>query len=120
MKKKIETLFDDWCQAIETGQSENVLNLYDENAILLPTLSNTICQTQAQRKDYFIAFLDKKPKCTCDESYIRVFGNTAINSGSYTFTLKDGSSIQARYTFVYKEKNGQWNIIEHHSSQMPC
>jgi hypothetical protein len=26
---------------------------------------------------------------------------------------------QARFTFLYKEVNGQWRIAEHHSSAMP-
>lgn len=27
--------------------------------------------------------------------------------------------LQARFTFLYKEVNGQWRIAEHHSSAMP-
>jgi len=28
-------------------------------------------------------------------------------------------SLQARFTFLYKQVNGQWKIAEHHSSAMP-
>ena len=35
-------------------------------------------------------------------SPMSVFSMTAINSGVYTFTFADGSSVQARFTYVYK------------------
>lgn len=43
------------------------------------------------------------------------------NSGIYTFTSGvDGSTVQARYTFVYaKQPDGEWLILTHHSSEMP-
>jgi hypothetical protein len=50
---------------------------------------------------------------------VRIFDNLAINSGSYTFTFKDGSQAQARFTFVYQWDGESWLIIEHHSSKMP-
>ncbi len=53
---------------------------------------------------------------------IRVYGATAINTGYYTFSYtKDGEnkSIAARYSFVYLKRNGQWLIVDHHSSAMP-
>ncbi|MNG32396.1 Calcium/calmodulin dependent protein kinase II Association [compost metagenome] len=46
-----------------------------------------------------------------------------MDSGVYTFTLTqaDGSKreVQARYTFLYERLDGQWKIINHHSSAMP-
>ena len=54
-----------------------------------------------------------------DESNIRIFDYIAINSGIYTFSFKDGSSAQARFTFMYRKNNEAWKIIEHHSSLLP-
>ena len=49
--------------------------------------------------------------------------DSAVDAGVYTFTLTnpDGSTrkVQARYTFVYEKRDGQWLIINHHSSAMP-
>jgi hypothetical protein len=53
---------------------------------------------------------------------IRVYGNTAINTGYYTVSfVKDGEakSIPARYSFVYVKRGKDWLIVDHHSSAMP-
>ena len=42
------------------------------------------------------------------------------NSGIYTFTSGvDGSTVMARFTYVYEKIDGEWLILSHHSSQMP-
>ena len=66
-------------------------------------------------------FLQKKPVCEINENHSRVLGGGAIavNSGTYTFTVADGSIVKARYTFVYEKVNGVWSIVEHHSSELP-
>ena len=113
------SLFDKWNKAIQTGNPKNVSALYDEKAILLPTVSNKVRHNHDEIEDYFVHFLSKKPVGNINEANIRIYGEIAINSGIYTFTFEDGSSVQARFTFVYKSNGASWNIIEHHSSQMP-
>ena len=66
-----------------------------------------------------MGFLSKRPVGKIDESNVRIYDQLAINSGSYTFAFKDGSSVQARFTFVYQWDGESWMIIEHHSSKMP-
>ena len=80
---------------------------------------NNVRHNHDEIKDYFVHFLTKEPKGVLNETNIRIFGEIAINSGIYTFSLNDGSSVQARFTFVYKMIEGGWKIIEHHSSMMP-
>lgn len=117
---EILDLFEKWNAALQTGEPKNVAALYDEDdGILLPTISNKVRHNHAEIEDYFINFLAKGPKGVIDESNIRVFGELAINSGIYTFTFKDGSSVQARFTYVYRKKGSEWKIVEHHSSGMP-
>ena len=117
----ILNLFNNWNKAIQTGNPEEVVKLYDKNAILLPTLSAQVRHTHEEIKDYFVHFLAKKPIGQINEYNIRIFGNLAINSGIYTFDFEDGSSAQARFTYVYKEVDelNNWIIIEHHSSLLP-
>jgi uncharacterized protein (TIGR02246 family) len=56
------------------------------------------------------------------EQRIRVYADTAINTGYYTFVLvnRDGkaTTIPARYSFVYVRRDGKWLIVDHHSSPM--
>jgi uncharacterized protein (TIGR02246 family) len=119
-KAEILALFDQWNKSLATGNASAVATNYAPNAILLPTVSNKIRRTQAERIDYFEHFLLKKPHGKIDQANVRIFGDIAINSGLYTFTYSDGSKVHARYTFVYqKQPDGRWLIIEHHSSKLP-
>lgn len=122
MRTKVEIVeqFDIWNNALQTGDPKKVAVLYDENnGILLPTLSNKVRHNRTEIEDYFVHFLAKGPVGKIDESNIRIFDQLAINSGVYTFTFKDGTAAQARFTFVYQWSGEDWMIIEHHSSQMP-
>jgi len=116
---EIAALFDEWNSALQTGDPGQVAALYAPNAILLPTLSNQVCHNHEEIKDYFAHFLHKEPKGFIDESNIRSFDQLAINAGIYTFSFKDGTSVQARFTFVYWWNGERWLITEHHSSEMP-
>jgi len=118
-KNEISALFDQWNNALQTGNPKAVVELYESNAILLPTISNQVRHNHAEIEDYFVGFLTKGPKGVIDEANIRTFGDVAINSGVYTFTFADGLVVSARYTFVYRWNGQSWKIVEHHSSQMP-
>ena len=112
-------LFDEWNNALQTGDPEQVTALYASNAILLPTMSNLVRHNHEEIKDYFVRFLQMEPAGALDESNVRTFGQLLINSGIYTFSFTDGTSVQARFTFVYVWNGKRWLIVEHHSSQMP-
>jgi len=116
---EIKSLFEEWNTALQTGESKNVVALYGNDAILLPTVSNKVRHNHKEIEDYFVHFLSKGPVGKIDESNVRIFGNLSINSGIYTFTFRDGTQVQARFTFVYRRNDEGWKIIEHHSSQMP-
>ncbi len=118
-ESEILSLFDEWNNALQTGEPKNVAALYETNAILLPTVSNKVRHNHEEIEDYFVNFLAKGPEGKINEANVRTFGDVAINSGVYTFTFKDGASVQARFTYVYRWNGQQWMIVEHHSSQMP-
>ena len=118
-QEQISSLFDKWNSALQTREPSNVVALYAEDAILLPTVSNQVRHNHAEIEDYFVNFLAKGPKGEINESNVRIWGEIAINSGVYTFSFDDGSQVQARYTFVYRNSGDSWKIVEHHSSQMP-
>ena len=118
-KNEVMALFDEWNDALKTGDPETVANLYAEGAILLPTMSNEVRHDHEEIKDYFVHFMAKNPVGKILEGNVRDFGELVINSGIYEFTFQDGSAVKARFTFAYKLVNDCWMIIEHHSSQMP-
>ena len=118
-KTTILSLFDDWNKALKTGEAKQVTSLYHENAILLPTVSNKVRHNHEEIEDYFVHFLAKGPNGKIDEANVRIFDQLAISSGLYTFSFNDGSAVQARFTFVYQKNGENWEIVEHHSSQMP-
>lgn len=115
----IIALFDTWNTALKTGDPKQVTALYAKDAILLPTVSNQVRHNHEEIEDYFVHFLAKMPEGILNESNVRIAGDIAINSGIYTFTFADGSSVQARFTYVYAHNGTHWEIIEHHSSRMP-
>lgn len=119
MTHDISALFNEWNRALQTGNPKQVASLYDENAILLPTISNQVRHNHKEIEEYFVEFLSMAPAGTINEANIRSFGNIAINSGIYTFQFKEGNQVTARYTFVYRWNGQHWKIIEHHSSKMP-
>ncbi len=117
--EQVISLFEDWNAALQTRDPKKVTDLYASDGILLPTVSNQVRHNHEEIQDYFVHFLAKGPEGKIDESNVRILGELAINSGVYTFTFSDGAVVQARYTYVYRLIDGEWKIIEHHSSQMP-
>lgn len=123
-EREIAGLFEHWNAALKTGNAKGVTSLYATNAVLQPTVSNEVRATPAQITDYFDHFLVLKPVGRINYREIRRLGSdAAMDSGVYTFTLTaaDGkvSEVQARYTFLYTRVDGQWKILNHHSSAMP-
>ena len=120
MEKEIRGLIDSWGTAVYNGNVAIVLDMYSDDAVLLPTLSNTICNNRKTRETYFNGFMAKKPTCEVNDSFVSVLGDdAATHVGIYTFTFEDGSSAQARFSFVYQRVSNEWKITHHHSSLMP-
>ena len=113
-------LFDQWNAALATLDPDAVTALYTENGILLPTVSNQVRHNPEEIRDYFVAFLKKSPQGKIDEANVRILSDThATNSGVYTFTFGDGSTVTARVSYLYVQTDNGWKIMQHHSSAMP-
>ena len=119
-EEQVIALFDDWNDALATGDPDVVTNMYAEDAVLLPTVSNQVRHNHAEIRDYFVAFLAKQPQGVITESNARVLSDTlATNAGVYVFTFGNGSTVSARFNYTYELRGGAWKIIQHHSSAMP-
>ena len=112
-------------QALGQNDPDRVVLLYARDGVLWGTLSPTVRADQAALRDYFVAAFKVLPgvKVTFGEQLIRVYGNTAVNTGYYTFSyVKDGETktLPARYSFTFVKEGERWMIVDHHSSAMPA
>lgn len=122
--KELEKALESWCITMSSGVPENIVNFFDAEAILLPTLAPNVLKTREEQLAYFTQLM-RNPKLTVtvNESNLRIIGNIAINSGLYTFHFERNEQpviIPARFTFIYQKKPQGWMIIEQHSSQVPA
>ena len=116
----VVALFDRWNAALATLNPDAVTTLYAEDAVLLPTVSNQVRHNHTEIRDYFVGFLQKSPQGVIDESNVCILSDThATNSAGYTFTFGDGSSVTARFSYLYVATADGWKILQHHSSAMP-
>jgi uncharacterized protein (TIGR02246 family) len=121
--KSVAGLFDDWNYALSSLDSNQVVQRYWPNAVLLPTVSNIPRTNSATINDYIAHFLARRPRGHIETRTIQTGCNMAVDMGTYTFSLMDDkgstSEVAARYTFVYQYRDGAWKILHHHSSAMP-
>ncbi len=114
-----------WSSAFNECNPQKLAALYLPDAVLWGTVSETIISTPAGVRQYFERACAARPqlKATFGEQLVRVYGNTANNSGTYTFSrtvegqLRSGA---ARYSFTYRKVDGAWLITDHHSSLVPA
>ena len=113
-----------WAQALGEDDPEKVLPLYSSDAVLWGTISPKLRSDPAALRDYFVGAFKALPglKVTFGDQLIRVYGNTAVNTGYYTFSyVQNGESktFPARYSFTYVKNGDRWMIVDHHSSALP-
>jgi uncharacterized protein (TIGR02246 family) len=122
-KEQIEILTQNWINTLATQSPKEVVNLYTDAAILIPTVSNKIRKTREEKLAYFKTFLQQKPKANITESTVTLNSDGATHTGKYVFNLetdKGPQSITCRFTFQFKQvENGEWKITHHHSSLNP-
>src|SRR5262249_57899639 len=114
-----------WTKLMAENNPDTIVVLYYKDAVLWGTLSPTVRSAPAGLKSYFVGAFQALPKLTVKfgEQFIRVYGETAVNTGYYTlFYMKDGEtkSIPARYSFTYVKEGNDSKIVDHHSSAMPA
>jgi uncharacterized protein (TIGR02246 family) len=119
-----ETAIQNWVAAVNSCDAERIAMLYAPDAVLWGTTVPVIISSPAGVRQYFERTCSSNPKLkvALGEQILRTYGDTAINSGSYTVTVfPAGQPVQfpARYSFTYRKSNGRWLIVDHHSSALP-
>lgn len=123
-KEDVAAVTMKWGQTLGQNDPDKILGLYAPDAVLWGTLSPTVRADRAALRDYFVTAFKVLPslKLEFGEQLIRVYGNTAVNTGYYTFSyVKDGEpkSLPARFSFTFVKDGDDWMIVDHHSSAMP-
>ncbi|WP_080754918.1 DUF4440 domain-containing protein [Clavibacter michiganensis] len=121
LRDQARGLFDEWNATLATGDPAAVDAMYAADAVLLPTVSPGVHDTSAERVGYFTGFLANDPSGVITEDAVRSLGaGTISHSGLYTFTMgATGDVVAARFTFDWQQVDGEWRIVEHHSSKEP-
>lgn len=123
--KTPEHLLKEWMQAVNNGDCEALVGLYDANAVLIPTFSNRLLSKPEGIRDYFGKL------CSREELSIALHEKTlivhsiddAVHSlyGIYCWRFAiDGEllSFEARFSYVIDLARTS-PILHHHSSQIP-
>ena len=127
-EREVSGWFEEWNQALASGDTSEVVKLYADQALLLPTLSAEPRQSPAAIRDYFTNFLARAPQGRVDSRTIQLGCNSAVDAGTYSFLVADPGPaegtgerhwVSARYTFLYGYRDGEWRILHHHSSLQP-
>ncbi len=123
--KTPKEFIEKWMQAVNNGNVENLLALYDTNAVLIPTFSNKLLNTPDKLRGYFEKLASR------DELSIRLHDKTLnvqpvqndifVLGGIYNWRfLVDGQllNFEARFSYII-DLDRPSPILHHHSSQIP-
>jgi hypothetical protein len=124
-KEAVTDAVDRWTAILAENNPDTIAALYSKDAVLWGTLSPTVRSDPAGVKAYFVGAFQALPKLSVKfgEQFIRVYGDTAVNTGYYTLSyMKDGEtkSIPARYSCTFVKEGNDCKIVDHHSSAMPA
>ncbi len=119
----VEAATQRWISAFNRKDTDGISALYATDAVFQGTSSGVIRDTPALVREYFksLANLGDQRMVTGDHR-VQVYGDIAISSGYYTRSgTQDAKPVEgrARFSFVYARRNGQWLIVNHHSSSVP-
>lgn len=112
-----------WRAAYDSRDPARITAIYDSDAVLWGTTAKTVASNPTAIAEYF-KDARKRPTATVDfgAQHIRVYGDVAVNTGYYTFSeIRDGQKVSrpARFTMVFRNRDGKWLIVAHHSSRVP-
>lgn len=118
-------ILTEWMDAVNHGDIEALLSLYDEHAVLIPTFSNKLPNTPDKLREYFeklgsreglsIALHEKTlhSQLICQTVYAL--------SGIYNWRFEVEGEIlnfEARFSYIMDISKPR-PIMHHHSSQIP-
>ena len=116
---------DKWIQLVNNGDIESLLNLYDNEAILIPTFSNGILNTPEKLRGYFEELGSREElSVSVNEKYLVVqeLQNQIFALGGiydWRFNVEgEVQNFEARFSYLV-DLSKPSPILHHHSSQVP-
>jgi uncharacterized protein (TIGR02246 family) len=112
-----------WRVAYDSRDPTRITAMYDSDAVLWGTTAKTVAPNPAAIAEYF-KDAGKRPnaRVSFGEQHIRRYGDVGVNTGYYTFSdVRDGQTVSrpARFTMVFRNRDGKWLLVAHHSSVVP-
>jgi hypothetical protein len=124
MKSPVDVL-EQWMQAVNSGDVESLLGLYDSQAVLIPTFSNRLLNTPDKLREYFEKLGSREELSIALHEKTLIIQNLqnefSLLSGIYNWRFAvDGEllNFEARFSYVLDLSKPN-PILHHHSSQIP-
>jgi uncharacterized protein (TIGR02246 family) len=124
--RDVEAVIERWATAFATLDGSRSAAEYADDA----RLWGTVAQEPNVGRDAIRAYFDsgrqraKARHVVIGDHATRVYGTTAVSSGRYDFhsVLHDGTSTvrRARFSMTFVQRGGRWQIVDHHSSEVPA
>ena len=80
--------YQNWVQQVSNAKTaEAITQLYQSNAILIPTFSSTICDSKEKIQNYFSNLVTKEQLSISTQLYVEtpLHTNQMLSNGLYTF-----------------------------------
>jgi len=118
-----ENIVDHWVEYFNNGNLERLLDMYHEEATLLPTFSPNLLSTPEQIEEYFVRTIEHKASVEInhDKTIKKRFSEDIyLMTGTYTFCIKtkDNAKYQSWFTYLI-DLSADSPIKHHHSSRVP-
>lgn len=123
--KTPQSILTAWMNAVNKGDVEALLALYDEEAVLIPTFSNKQINSPEKLREYFEKLGTRKElSIALHEKTLQlqqIKDEISALSGIYNWRFDvDGEllNFEARFSYIFDLSKSR-PIIHHHSSQIP-
>jgi ketosteroid isomerase-like protein len=117
--KEIETLEQDWQQALVTNNVNEMSRLLADDYIGIS--SNGTVENKDQALAQRRAGTVRITKLDLNDTHVRVYGDTAVVTSIAELDGTNGTSDisgKYRYTRVYNRRHGEWKIVSFEASRM--
>jgi len=117
-----ETIVDHWAEYFNNGNLERLLDMYHEEATLLPTFSPNLLSTPEQIEEYFVRAIEHQASVEIDDGKTiknKLSENIYLMTGFYIFYFNNDRKreVKSRFTFLI-DLSTEKPIQHHHSSQL--